>query len=146
MTPVEFARSVVVKAPVQRVFEFTNSASGFQQHFPHPVVWEEGPPAWRLGDEISFRYRFCGVWIPYRAEIVEWRQNRSFVDEMRNGPFRFFRHTHRFESIDGGTRYTDQVQFNLGYGGWIDRTLGACLMNSLFRKRQARMKALLESQ
>lgn len=41
--------------------------------------------------------------------ITEYDRRRCFVDEMVAGPFRRWRHVHRFEATEGGTRMVDEV-------------------------------------
>jgi ligand-binding SRPBCC domain-containing protein len=35
---------------------------------------------------------------------------------MAEGPFRRWHHTHRFQAVDGGTRLTDRVEYQLPLG------------------------------
>jgi ligand-binding SRPBCC domain-containing protein len=145
MSLTTYTRSVEVAAPIGTAFAFCNSVAGFRKIFPGPVEWFGGPQVWGPDDVIEMRFLFCGVWVRYRAEIVAWERDRLFVDEQRRGPYREFRHTHRFEPIEGGTRCTDHLEFRSGYGRLYDRTIGLWLVRSLFRKRHARLKAALES-
>jgi ligand-binding SRPBCC domain-containing protein len=137
-------RSVEIVAPVEEVFQFCVCPEGFQKHFPCPVVWDEKPAHFSPGARVTFRFRMWGLWFRWQAQVVAWEPNRLFVDEMRAGPYRSFRHTHRFEPTEGGTRYTDAVEFDTGWGSWINHSLGLWLLRSVFRKRQTRLKAALE--
>jgi ligand-binding SRPBCC domain-containing protein len=144
MPNVVFERSVVIKAPVDKVFAFCGSSHGFQRHFPYQVRWEAGPEDWREGCDLAFRFRYLGVWLPYKATITRWEPNRMFVDEMRIGPYKAFVHTHLFEPADEGTRYTDRIEFSTGFGRWVDRIVALRQIQTTFKKRHARLKALLE--
>ncbi|MEX0151712.1 SRPBCC family protein [Microbacterium sp. LMI1-1-1.1] len=65
----------------------------------------------RLGEEVTFRARHFGVWFTMTARIVEMTPPERFVDEQTRGPFRRFRHEHRFEpSPSGGTTMTDTIE------------------------------------
>jgi ligand-binding SRPBCC domain-containing protein len=44
--------------------------------------------------------------------VTVWEPQSRFVDEQREGPFRKWIHTHRFEALpDGGTRVTDTIDY-----------------------------------
>jgi ligand-binding SRPBCC domain-containing protein len=145
VTGTVFERSTFVAADVATVFAYCNSADGFRQLFPYPVEWVSGPPVFRFGDSIAFRYRCCGVWLPHAANVVDWVKDEIFVDAMTRGQFRFFHHTHRFAAEGDGTRLTDSIVFRLGLGRLIDRTIGQLILNSIFARRHARIKAALEA-
>jgi ligand-binding SRPBCC domain-containing protein len=140
----KFERSTFIEAGRETVFAFCNSSQGFRQIFPYRVQWESGPDDWQYGDQIAFRFRYGGVWIPYLAQIVAWEPNCFFVDEMVRGPYRFFRHAHYFFAEANGTTLVDRIEFNTGYGRLVDRTFGRWMLNSLFQQRHARLKLALE--
>ena len=52
----------------------------------------------------------------WTSEIVEWEPPHRFVDLQLRGPYKRWRHEHRFEVIDGGTRITDTVNLALHAG------------------------------
>ena len=63
-----------------------------------------------LGDAVTFRARHFGMWFTMTARISEMDEPTRFVDEQVRGPFRSFRHEHRFEATaQGGTRMTDTI-------------------------------------
>lgn len=132
----------VVDAPVSEVFRWCTSVDGFVQQFPFAVRWNEGPDAWQRGDRIDFSYRVAGKWLRHEATIVDLREGEMFVDEMTDGLYGSFRHTHRFEPVDGGarTRVVDDVELTLGRGGLVDRAIGAPSLRRTFRKRHAALQ------
>ena len=141
-----FEHSVVIEAPVEKVFAFCNSREGFQRHFPHKVRWQHGPENWGRNCELTFKFRYLGMWLPYKTKITEWRPNHMFRDAMVVGPYKRFVHTHSFRAVKEGTLYTDRVEFSIGLGKWIDRTIGLRQIRSTFAKRHAQMKAILEAE
>lgn len=50
------------------------------------------------------------------SRIVEHDRPDGFVDEQVRGPFARFRHVHRFEPIETGTRMIDEVTFDAPFG------------------------------
>jgi hypothetical protein len=69
-----------------------------------------------LGEFVTWRARHFGITWTMTSVITEWDRPRRFVDEQRKGPFRSFRHEHRFEPIEHGTRLTDHVEFEAPFG------------------------------
>ena len=50
------------------------------------------------------------------TEIKHIEENRSFVDEQRLGPYRFWYHYHLLTQVESGTKMLDQVYYQLPYG------------------------------
>ncbi|MGC6464168.1 MAG: SRPBCC family protein [Akkermansiaceae bacterium] len=70
------------------------------------------------GEIITYKVKILpGFWIPWVTEIKSVDEGRSFVDEQRSGPYRFWHHRHHFEEKDGGTLMTDLVHYSVGK--WI---------------------------
>ncbi|RBW48913.1 SRPBCC family protein [Marinobacter sp. F3R11] len=136
-----------INRPVDRVFRFCASKSGFLAHFPFTTKWIGGPDDWTApGDILNFSFRLFGVPVRYTAEIIEFEKNVRFVDVMRKGPYKFFRHEHIFEPIGDGekTLYTDRLEFSGGFGNVADGLISVPLTRRIFKKRHELMKKVLE--
>ncbi len=59
---------------------------------------------------------FPGIWVPWVTEIKAVEAGKSFVDEQRFGPYKFWHHRHTFEEIPGGVLMRDLVHYGLGFG------------------------------
>jgi len=104
----------VVPASLEDTFAFFSDASNlerltppwlnFRIKTPMPVVMREGL-------EIEYQILLHGFPIPWRTRIDVWEPGVRFVDRQVSGPYRWWRHEHRFESVPGGTRVIDQVEF-----------------------------------
>ena len=83
------------------------------------------PIEMRAGAIIDYRLIVRGLPITWKTEIVDWEPNQRFVDIQRNGPYRTWVHTHSFESHNGGTVITDDIEYQLPFGllGRIANTL-----------------------
>ena len=57
-----------------------------------------------------------GIWVPWVTEIKAVDEGKSFVDEQRFGPYKFWHHRHTFEEIRGGVLMRDLVHYGLGFG------------------------------
>jgi len=64
-----------------------------------------------LGEEVTWLGSFFHVPQRMTSKIVALEAPRAFTDEMRRGPFKRWRHTHRFEPAAGGTLMRDHVEF-----------------------------------
>jgi ligand-binding SRPBCC domain-containing protein len=56
---------------------------------------------------------FPGIWLPWVTEIKTVIKGRSFVDEQRFGPYKFWHHLHSFEETEGGVLMKDLVHYAL---------------------------------
>jgi ligand-binding SRPBCC domain-containing protein len=72
------------------------------------------------------------------ARHTAYEQNSLFVDEQIRGPFGFWVHRHEFEAIDGRTKLTDRIEYQLP-GGTLVNLLFAWIVNAalatMFRHR-----------
>lgn len=136
-----YTRQALLHVPPGQVFRYCISRRGFCEQFPFEVQWLSGLEHWQQGDVLDFRYRVLGVWLRQRTQIVEYVPDRLFVDRMLTGPFRHFRHTHRFEPSQKGTRVTDTVEFSLGMGGLLDQAFVTAL-DHVFKRRHWALMAM----
>jgi ligand-binding SRPBCC domain-containing protein len=68
------------------------------------------------GENVRWRARHFGLTFEMTSAITEFDRPSSFVDEQTDGPFRFFRHEHVFETLPAGCRMTDRVTFAAPFG------------------------------
>jgi len=98
------------------------------------------------GTLIDYALRLHGIPLRWQSRIESWVPNRKFVDVQTRGPYASWRHTHEFESDDGGTIIRDRVRYRLPLGalgelaaGWlVDRDLDA-----VFDFRRRRIEELM---
>jgi ligand-binding SRPBCC domain-containing protein len=65
-----------------------------------------------LGSRITVKGRRAGVAQHLVSEVTAFEPGRSFVEEQRQGPFRRWAHTYRFEAqADGGTLLTEEIDY-----------------------------------
>ncbi|WP_116995423.1 SRPBCC family protein [Desertimonas flava] len=69
-----------------------------------------------LGEFVTWRARHFGVMWTMTNAITSWERPTRFVDEQRRGPFKSFRHEHRFEPAEHGTTLIDHVEFEAPFG------------------------------
>ena len=103
-----------VAAPVDKAFAFFADATNLQRLTPAWLNFEivtPTPIAMRAGAIIDYRLRLYGLPIPWQTRIEIWEPGVRFVDLQVAGPYRWWRHEHRFEPSGDGTRVIDHVEY-----------------------------------
>lgn len=143
--------SSVIKAPASRLFEFFLDPHNLTQIMPPGVKVNEVDAIvpLRLGSVFSLRGRNGWLRFQWYGHIVEFDPPHVIVDEQLKGPFRSFRHTHRFRSIDDQYTLTiDRVEYEPPLG-ILGKVANACFIRSrlrrMFRYRHQELKELFES-
>ncbi len=107
----------------------------------------EGPAELQAGSVLTVRGRRWGVTQQMVNEITAFEDAALIVEEQRNGPFRSWKQTQRFESMsDGGVRITDAIEFEPP-GGVLGRLATADVirreLDRAFAFRGERLKEML---
>ncbi|MCS6916926.1 MAG: SRPBCC family protein [Chitinophagales bacterium] len=90
----------------------------------------------RIYPGLIIRYTVSPLWlVPLRWQtlISEVEEPFFFVDEQQVGPFRYWRHEHRFEAVGNHTEMTDRVQWSL-YGGAVGRIINQYIVEPRIRQ------------
>lgn len=107
-------RETLVPAPIGDTFAFFAAAANLEWLTPPWLgfrVITPLPLTMRAGLEIDYRIRVYGVAIPWRSRIDVWVPGSCFVDRQTIGPYRWWRHEHRFEAAGPDTRVIDHVEY-----------------------------------
>lgn len=100
-----------------------------------------------LGQTVTFEGKHFGVRQRFMVEVIEFDRPRLFVDEMRQGAFKSFKHIHEFIEQDGGTLMLDTLIWTapLGIlGRMVDKLLIERHMTQLVSERNRKLKELAE--
>ena len=111
---IRLQRDLVVPASLDRTFAFFSDASNLQRLTPPWLdfrIMTPLPIEMREGTRIEYRIRLYGVPIPWASQIDVWEHGVRFVDRQLTGPYRWWRHEHRFDPVATGTRVIDEVEF-----------------------------------
>lgn len=156
-----YERSVRVAAPLEAVWDFHSRVDGL---FSVTPGWldvrveslrgpdgEADPEILEAGAEIRLSVAPFGAgprvgWTSHVTERERGEGRAHFTDEMIQGPFTEWEHTHSFVAADGGTTVRDRVRYALPPGR-LGRRLSPLAVLGLaptFRYRHRRTKALLE--
>jgi ligand-binding SRPBCC domain-containing protein len=136
-----------IEAPAERCFDLSRS---IDLHLESMLASDEravgGVTSGLIsaGEEVTWEARHFGVRWRMTSRIVEFDLPRRFVDEMVRGPFRAFRHEHRFETLGTGTRMTDVITFRTPVAVLTERLVGRYLRR-LMRIRNAAIRLKAES-
>jgi ligand-binding SRPBCC domain-containing protein len=156
-----YERSVRVAAPLAAVWDFHSRIEGLEALTP-PVLdlrvegvrgpdGEVDPDVLEAGAEARTSIKPVGVgprvdWVSRIVARERYEGSAYFVDEMAEGPFPAWEHTHMFYGDDDGTVLRDRVRYRLPFGG-LGRALGhlgRVGFEPMFRYRHRRTKELLE--
>jgi ligand-binding SRPBCC domain-containing protein len=148
---VAFAGRTVIAAPASALFvaslsidEHLKSMAGSRERAIAGVT--SGRVG--LGQSVTWRARHFGITWTMTSQVTGLDEPSWFVDEQRHGPFKYFRHEHRFRQTREGTEMVDEITFGtpLGLLGWAaERGVLRWYLPRLIRQRNAYLKASLEN-
>lgn len=93
-----------------------------------------------LGQEVTWRARHFGIWFTMTSRITALHRPTRFVDEQVRGPFRSFRHEHRFDAVAGVTTMTDTIDLSSPvFGILAERVVLVPYLRRLIRLRNAHL-------
>jgi ligand-binding SRPBCC domain-containing protein len=156
-----YERSTRVDAPFDEVWAFHSRGSGLEALTPDFLDLrieettgpdgEPDPDVLEEGATIVSSIRPFGVgprqhWTSVITNRRERDGHALFRDEMVEGPFASWEHTHRFSAEDGGTLVHDRVEYELVGGpvGTVVDPLAVAGFEPMFRHRHGRTSELLE--
>jgi ligand-binding SRPBCC domain-containing protein len=137
-------RELVVAASLGETFAFFADAANLQRLTPpwlHFAIRTPMPVRMRTGLEIAYRISLYGLPIPWRSRIDVYEPAVWFVDRQIVGPYRWWRHEHRFEAVRGGTRVVDHVEY-APRAGWLSRALVRRDLERIFDYRHATLRQI----
>jgi len=113
-------RQQIVSASLDEVWAYFATPQNLNEMTPSDMKFDivhGGEGKMFQGQLIEYRVGFMPLvksrWL---TEIAHVEDQAYFVDEQRIGPYRFWYHEHSFETVNGGTRITDQVTYELPFG------------------------------
>ena len=108
-----------VTRPLAEVFNFFSRAESLEELTPPWLnfkILKAEPQPVQQGTVIHYSLRLHGIPLRWTSEIVEWEPPHRFVDLQLRGPYKLWRHEHRFEARDGGTLISDTINLAIPLG------------------------------
>ena len=113
-------RTTLIKAPridVFRFFEDPHNLSRITPAWMNLTISAIDPLPIKANLRIEYRMRWLGfgtlTWVTL---ISDYQPPRYFADEQQIGPYKYWRHVHTFDEVEGGTLMRDRVQYELPFG------------------------------
>lgn len=158
-----YRRETRVPAPLADVWEFHSHPEGLERLTPdwmHLRVeavrgpdGERDPEVLEAGSQIRLSVQPFGVgprqtWVSLITEREETAGSAYFVDEMRDGPFAEWHHTHAFFADGEETVLVDTVRYALPFGVVGDAVGPVAKVGfaGMFRQRHARTREMFASE
>jgi len=133
---------LLVAEPRERVFEFFADAFQLETITPrwlHFSVETPRPIAMCEGTLIDYKLQLHGWPVRWRSKISVWKPPFQFVDEQVKGPYRYWRHLHTLEEVDGGTFVRDVVHYAMPLGFIMHPLLVRRDLTKIFEYRRETM-------
>lgn len=108
-----------IKAPRERVFDLARSIDLHiisTQHTEERAVDGRTSGLIELGETVTWQAKHFGITQMLTVQIAEFDRPHYFVDEMRKGVFKSFRHEHLFEQFNGQTEMKDVFYYESPVG------------------------------
>lgn len=138
-----------IDRPLEPVFAFFCDPRNLQKITPPWLdfrITSDHDIQMRQGALIDYQLKLRGLPLRWRSEITIWEPPHRFVDEQRRGPYRFWRHEHRFEPVGQATLIHDHVVYQPPGGplaDLINRLFVSSDVRRIFHYRQDRIQQLL---
>jgi len=117
-----FRQSFIIESPIERVWHFYTDVKHLETITPKGIELKiirttnqnivQGQEIWVSGKI----FKKMGRRMKWHSKVT-FLKSHEYIDEMLSGPFKKWRHLHRFHNIEGKqTEIVNEVEFELPYG------------------------------
>lgn len=110
---------IFIQAPIETCFNLCRDVQVHAEtaaHTKERVISEHTTDLLEVEDIVTFEAIHFGIKQQLTAKITEMEKPYYFIDEMVEGAFQSFIHTHEFKEIEAGTVMIDHFVFETPYG------------------------------
>ena len=139
-----------IAAPIEAVFDLSRDIDFHQKsasQTQEKAIAGRTSGLIELGESVTWEGVHFGLKLKHTSVISEMEEPIYFVDEMSKGLFKYYRHEHYFEEVEGGTLMTDQLYFEapLGIlGAIVSELVLKGYLRRFLERRNAALKIALE--
>ncbi len=111
--------SQTIARPIEDVFRFFAEPRNLGRITPPGMRFEFLSDDFEMRDGLHIDYRLrplLGIPVTWRTGITSYDPPHRFTDIQLRGPYRRWEHTHTFEAVDGRTRVSDTIEYQLPLG------------------------------
>ena len=143
--------TTIINAPIETCFDVARDVDVHQlstSQTKEKAIAGRTSGLCEKGDVITWEAIHFGIKQKLTVCITEMEKYSMFEDEMTKGAFAYMKHKHQFDSVDEGTRMTDEFVFKAPFGilGRIaEKLFLTSYMTKFLLKRNRLLKSLAES-
>src|SRR4051812_33764909 len=148
MKEFQYRSELWLPTPREKLFQFFADAFNLEAITPSSLRFKVLTPApirIAAGTRIQYCLRIHGIRCSWESEITAWEPPCRFIDEQRRGPYRLWRHEHRFEEKENGTLCLDDVTYAVPGGSLINYLFVRRELEKIFHFRREKLLQLFEA-
>ena len=149
MTPYHLHQEQFIARDLVETFSFFEDASNLQAITPASLDFRITTPLpieMATGTLIDYQLKLCRIPFRWQTRITDYTPPKCFVDEQISGPYQLWRHRHEFQTVEGGTLMTDDIDYAIGWGllGKVAHaTFVQRMLRNIFAYRRERIEVLI---
>lgn len=121
MRTYQLVREQILPISLEEAWRFFSTPRNLERLTPDGMGFTILPPfndePMFEGQRISYIVRpLLGIPLKWETLIKHVDEPRSFTDQQVKGPFEFWVHTHKFESVEAGVNVRDELEYAIPFG------------------------------
>ena len=108
-----------IDKPPQEVFPFFSEASNLETITPDFLgfkILNKSTASIKTGTIINYKLKLHGIPLKWKTEILDFQQDKFFIDNQIKGPYKKWLHKHSFVPYRKGTLIIDDITYKLPLG------------------------------